>query len=316
MPRPKPLPRVLRPALPWLARRLAARPRLERFPRYHWLAGESPSARLRTLRRRVLASMGRPLDLPWIEGLRLRLHPHDDTAECVFLTGLFEPNEMSWFRGALRPGMTVVDVGANCGLYTMLAARRVGAGGRVVAIEASPREQARLADHVDLNALENVTIIPAAAGEAAGRASLRMAQWPHAGQNTLGDFIYRGVGTAQVCEVEVTTVDRVVRDLALDRVDVMKIDAEGADVLVLRGAEETLRRFSPTLLIEVNDPTLAHQKCQSGEIWDILERHGYEVLSFDAGTGELAPAARQAHYADTVNLVATRRAAQLEQAAA
>lgn len=285
------------------AERLAAPPRLGLYPGYTWLAGESRDPVLRARRREFLRRAPGPFVINWLDDLRVRIHPHDDTAQCLFLTGLFEPNEMTWFAWAVRPGMTVIDVGANCGLYSLIAARRVGPAGRVVAIEASPREAARVRDNFELNGFTHATVISAAAAEAAGRAALRVASWPHSGQNTLGDFIYPGVASEGTQEVDVTSVDKVVAELDLTRVDVLKIDAEGADARVLRGASQTLERFRPSLLIEINDPTLAHQGSHSREIWDALRPLGYAFYTFSPKTADLVPAVQQPHYPETVNLV-------------
>ena len=290
----------------WLAQRMAAECRLHPVANYQWMAGESSSAFRRRLRRRFLQHVNERFRLRWVEGLRLWLYPDDDMTELLFRTGMFEPNEMSWFSRAVQPGMTVIDAGANAGLYTLLASKRVGAGGRVLAIEPSVREGARLREHLAMNHIRNVTVILQALSDRPGRAELRIAQWPHAGQNTLGDFIYPGVEAATVNAVEMTTIDQVVATGSLERVDLIKIDTEGADARVLRGAQDTLRRFKPTILIEVNDPTLIHQGSRSSDIWDLLHEFNYHVYGFAPESGVPVPATQQPYYADTVNLLALR----------
>lgn len=298
-----------------IARWVSAKPRIQRFSNYRWLAGQSKWAWQRRLRRLFLSRVGQPFLVEWVEGLRLWLHPADDMTDLLVRTGVFEPNEMTWYAGAVQQGMTIIDAGANAGLYTMLASRRVGTDGRVIAIEASPREQGRLREHVLLNGLENVTIVPRAVGDQEGAGQLRIAQWPHAGQNTLGDFVYRGVETQMYAPVDITTVDRIVAELELDRVDLIKIDTEGADAKVLRGAMMTLKRYRPGVLIEVNDPTLAHQGCHSRDIWRVLTELDYDIYEFSAEAGVPVAAAQQPHYPDTVNLLALPRPAAQEVAA-
>jgi len=69
--------------------------------------------------------------LPWVDGLRLNLFVERDFSRSVFALGCLEPNEMSFFRSVLKPGMVVLDAGANEGLYSLLAARAVGPNGGV-----------------------------------------------------------------------------------------------------------------------------------------------------------------------------------------
>jgi FkbM family methyltransferase len=257
-------------------------------------------------RRALWEKLGKSVTVSWLEGLRIRLFPGNETSHVLFLTGLYEPNEFLWLDRFLAPGMTVIDGGANIGLYTLYAARRVGPAGTVLAIEPSQRDFDRLTEHVRLTRLRNVRCRRLALSRAPGRGQLRVAAEWNAGHNTLGEFGYETTELVRVEEVKVRALDAIVADEGLQRVDLIKLDIEGAEYDALRGAEATIRRFRPAILVELADRTLRHQGAHSGQIWDFLEGRGYTLYGFDANRARLQPAARKPKY-DSENLVAVPR---------
>jgi FkbM family methyltransferase len=152
---------------------------------------------------------------------------------------LYEPRERKLFCSAITPGGTVLDVGANIGIYTLLAAKR---GVRVFAIEADPRNAARLRRHIELNGFsEKVTVIEMAASDQEKAATLHRNP-----SNSGASSIVLGGGTIQV---PVRTID----SLNLPPIDLCKMDIEGAELGALAGMQQTIQR-SPgmKLLIEYN----------------------------------------------------------------
>lgn len=246
---------------------------------------DSPDPRVQ-LRRRIwerFAQLGRPMPLvvPWHRDTFLELTLSNDTSQQIFVAGCNEPNELTWLAEVLRPGMTFVDAGANEGLFTTLAARCVGATGRVVACEPSSREFARLTRNLQLNSLTNVDALQVALADDEGEASLHIAQNRHAGLNSLGTPCY-ATAVQGTETVRLRTLEAVCRELAIERVDVMKIDVEGAEAALLRGAEPIIRRDRPAILLEVNDEALSHQGSSATAVLDWLESAGYAILHFGA----------------------------------
>jgi FkbM family methyltransferase len=132
-----------------------------------------------------------PFTIRWHDKLKVTIYLGNDLSRCLYVGGTYEPNEFMFLSQVLEPGMTFIDVGANDGLYTLFAARRVGANGKVLAIEPSRREFARLERNVRLNRLMNVQALRVAASDREDWAVLRLAGFGHEGQNTLGGFAYR-----------------------------------------------------------------------------------------------------------------------------
>jgi FkbM family methyltransferase len=176
----------------------------------------------------------------------------NDASGRMILRGRFENVESRFVEGFLKPGMVVLDVGAHHGYYTLLASQKVGAHGRVIAFEPSPRDRSRLLQHLRLNGCANVQVEETALGEADGRAELYVVKGKETGCNSLRPPAVSEATDAT--QVRVTRLDDYIRDHDLPRVDFLKMDVEGAELAVLQGATEFLeRRPRPVIFCEVQD---------------------------------------------------------------
>jgi FkbM family methyltransferase len=243
------------------------------------------------IRRKAWQKVPRPFLLKWLSGIRFHVASEDETFLAIFATGEFEPSELHFLDQFLKPGMTVIDVGANLGLYSLFASRRVEAAGTVLAIEASAREFAKLRTNVELNKARNVRLLQVAASNRRAQAPLRLAVEYRAGYNTLGTgFTYDAIEADRTVVVQTDTLDEIVRRQGLTRVDLIKLDIEGAEYFALQGARETIARFHPVLLLELTDLTLRHQGCSSEQVWNFLIDLGYALSMVDPQTGLIVPA--------------------------
>ena len=227
-----------------------------------------------------------PLTVPWLAETKVDLTLGNDNSLCLYVCGSFEPNEFHFLDGILKPGMVFVDVGANDGYYTLFAARRVGPAGRVVSVEPSSRERGHLERNLARNGIGNVEIVPAALGAAPGHADLHLAHGVHTGHNTLGRFAHDDVVPARVERVPLETLDAVVARLGLPRVDVVKIDVEGAEANVIAGARNVLASMRPILMLEMSDVALRAQGSREAALMETLRSElGYKILAFSPATG-------------------------------
>ena len=272
-----------------LARRLTRVRPLGPYP--GWAFGDPPPRGPRGLLRLLYWRLWRkrgsdhPLSVRWYGGTNVELNLGNDVSRCVYVSGCFEPNELAFLARILRPGMVFVDAGANEGLFTLLGARIVGPAGRVLAIEPSPRERARLERNAELNGLRNVRVRSEALLDAPGRALLRVADVEHAGQNTLGSFVYDAVGEAGVIPVEGIRLDQLLEEEGIDSVDALKIDVEGAEMKVLVGADRLLARLRPVVLLELQEASLREQGSGVDQLIGHLAKFDYEICPFDEETG-------------------------------
>ena len=191
----------------------------------------------------------------------------------MFLWGVYEPDATYVIRAALRPGMIAIDVGANSGVLSVLMRDAVGVAGRVVAIDPSPVACARVRQQAALNASTNVDVVHAALGATSARERMYMAA-VGIGALPAPD---RQHTTDRAIDVSVTTLDRTVAELRLDRVDLVKIDTDGDEVALLAGASRTLALHRPALIVEANPAGLARRGYEPSELVAALRRLSYDV---------------------------------------
>jgi len=210
---------------------------------------------------------------------------------CDFEWAVLERVETSESRTAelftklLAPGQVVVDVGANVGYYALTAAVGVGSAGRVVAFEPGPATAERLRENAALNNFSNLTVVQAAVSDVSGTSCFQLAQ------DCEGSSLYSvGEDTVGSVNARVTTLDSLADELGLDRVDLVKIDAEGAEVAVIRGARHLLSRAdSPKVIVEANPATLRAAGESVASLRFEIESAGYliDVIEAMPWRGEL-----------------------------
>ncbi len=228
---------------PWMVHTRSAR--LRRFMSKPW---KEKAASMMYRWVRTFPSIPLPVRLPFGGWWLAR----NDFVGAALFQGGFENIECSFVDRFLAPGMTVLDIGSHHGFYTLMASRKVGLQGKVIAVEASPRERERLRLHLRINRCKNVTVESRALGEAKGIAELYLVSGGETGCNSLRP---PDVARPTKCvSVSVEPLDRVLEEHEIDRVDFIKLDVEGAELSVLKGARNLLdRRPRPLILVEVED---------------------------------------------------------------
>lgn len=212
--------------------------------------------------------------------------PADEWRMAAFLQfrGAMEPGLTRLFSQLVRPGMVVVDAGANVGLYTLLAARLLKFNGRVHSFEPTPSTFALLRENIQVNGfLESgcVGLHPMALADTEGTASLAVFNG-NCGHNTL----CWTNEMAQSVTVPVSRLDTVLE--AESRVDIVKIDVEGAEPGVLRGMARTIEKNPGIrILVEFSPQQLAQAAVEPKEFLDMIEAMGLEISVVDDQTGEL-----------------------------
>lgn len=234
------------------------RERLARHPAMHLLAAVDDGAAGPGWcgRRWSVVNRDEPPQRVECDGYVLFAYPSDLHIGAPIIAGAeHEPYVAAVLRERLRPGDVVLDVGANIGNFTMLAASRVGPGGRVIAVEPIARNRQLIARAAHTNSYEQIEIIAGAVSDRVGMIDLRThpetsnsATAAAAGERLRDE---RGIGVS----VPVLVLDERLADL--ERLDLVKIDIEGMEPLALRGFEKTLSRLRPTLLSEFHPWAIA-----------------------------------------------------------
>lgn len=181
-------------------------------------------------------------------------------------------------RGMIEPGMIVADVGAYIGLYTCMAAAIVGDSGKVLAFEPDPNNHEQLLNNVKLNEYKNVTIVQCALSDAQGKANLYIKH--HGTVSSLA-------GTGKSVNVGLDTLDRVLDRLGTKKVDLIKIDVEGYELPVLRGAENTIKR-NPDIKMVIAS---YHYPTEVNEVSNYLIGRGFNIEVNQEGILFATPAA-------------------------
>jgi FkbM family methyltransferase len=269
----RPLPSVVRPLARWFLRA--------------WVySGLRPGYAYMAVERYGPRSARGPVATRLVDGSQVTCRLDEHIQRHMYFFGAYEPIEAYLFRALLGPGMTVIDLGANVGQYTLLAARAVGATGRVHALEPIPANFDLLAAHVRANGFADRVVLD------------RSAAWSH--PDTLTLYLDRQdaadnktdytVGVrddpADVLRVAAVSVDDYLAAAGETRADLVKLDIEGAELFALRGMAKLLAAHRPVLLLEVNRPNCEAAGYAPEAIADFLRGHGYRFWEIRGSPAE------------------------------
>lgn len=186
--------------------------------------------------------------------------------------------EKAAYLKLIRPGFIVVEVGANEGYFTRLFGNLVGISGRVVAFEPITKTRERLIDNV--NNIESVKVLPYAISDKAGDFSMFIPGSTH-GQASLrkhSDPEWGQEGVTYTENVQCSPLSQLDDIKCLDKIDFMKVDAEGAELEVLKGAQDILEREHPILHLEIEERWMKSFGYGAAEIESFLRGIGYNAF--------------------------------------
>lgn len=186
----------------------------------------------------------------------------------------FEETEVRFVERFLRPGMTVLDIGAHHGLYTLLASKCVGRSGKVISFEPSPREFRRLSKHVRVNRCRNVKTEACALGNDHGDADLFVVDGDRDWGNSLRPPDVPE--PTRKVRVPLRKLDGLLAARRIEKVDFIKLDVEGGELAVLKGASRLLQTAPrPAILAEVQDIRTRPWGYAARDILQLLARWNY-----------------------------------------
>lgn len=217
-------------------------------------------------------------DGKWInfecQGIRWLLDPKQWIDRSIIKHGVFEEDSIYWVRDILRPGMTVIDVGANFGYYTINMSKWVGETGIVYAFEPSKFFRDRLAAHAKLNSCDNCTIIDFGLSDHNTSTELYKL-----GDSACLNWYDERSEPDSVEKVCLRRLDDVVEEFGILSVDFIKVDIDGHEPKFLSGAYETIKKFKPILQMEFQELALLQNNSDVEQLADELSRLGYVLYS-------------------------------------
>jgi FkbM family methyltransferase len=196
--------------------------------------------------------------------------PLDHAHAGLIVRGTLEPPVQEALRRLLAPGAVFYDVGANIGFFTILGARLVGPGGRVIAFEPVPACARAVARNIALNGFAHAEIREEAVGAASGSARLLVvgeASWSHLASTG------RHADVREEIDVAVVSIDELVAAGAIPPPNVLKIDTEGAELQAIEGMRATIARDRPAIVCELHDT--------NAEFCARMDELGYALTNLD-----------------------------------
>ncbi len=223
-------------------------------------------------------------------GLVLEVDRRDFLGRYVYYIG-YETEETRFLQSCVKQGWAVCDVGANIGYFTMLFSKLVGRTGLVHAFEPATPTYAKLLKNSKLNHAENVQTHRLALGCKKGAVPFVWGATGNSGKGRLG------CSAAADEQVSVVTLDEFVEQHDLHRLDLVKVDIEGSELSFLRGAFNTLHRFQPVILIEINRAALANFGAHPEQVLEFLKDLKYLLfLPTMRGTRQLPALSKMKKY--------------------
>jgi FkbM family methyltransferase len=247
---------------------------------------------------KVLAKMpGQPeTAVRTINGVTYELELSDAIGASLYYSGTFEARTERLIEACLSPGMVALDIGANFGYHTFRIAQGVGPTGRVVAIEPMTEAWKRLTANARRNNFPQITYVQAGLSDT-DQGLTTVAFKSH--------YDTDGTDHTDPERVRITTLDALVDEMGLPRVDFVKLDVDGYEGKVFRGAKATLERWHPDVLFEISPGMMTEQGDRATDLLDLLDDLGYQLLDEEGQPVNDRAALMTATGGHSVNLYAT-----------
>jgi FkbM family methyltransferase len=229
--------------------------------------------------RRPFSQSGRTVRVDDFDGdLSIHLDLSEHMQSQIYWYGMYSRDITCLMKRVVRPGMTVIDGGANVGEITLVAAKLVGPSGLVCSFEPVDGMADQLERNILANNLTNVQVVRAGLAREVGEATIYLAydKFSDGSRNDgLGTLFPSGNRSRAAGTIPLVTLDGIIRERGGQRVDLVKLDIEGGELAALQGAGAMLREMKPALILELGDETCRAAGYSMREIWDYLAGFGY-----------------------------------------
>jgi FkbM family methyltransferase len=206
----------------------------------------------------------------------------------IFFFGVYDVAGISFIKQQLKPGDVFLDIGANIGTYSLSASARLSKkhGGRVYAFEPVPRIFEKLKQNIALNGVENIMLNQLAVYSEPSTLELYVSSEENIGMSSI---FHHDTESGEVAKVEAIRMDDFIEENQVEKVDLVKIDIEGAELFALKGMTRTIEKFKPVFLIEISASVLGEQSKLGDEVVAFMKTFGYAPYTIEP-SGEYVPA--------------------------
>ncbi|MDH5716436.1 MAG: FkbM family methyltransferase [Spirochaetia bacterium] len=215
-------------------------------------------------------------------GFQIQVYPRDILGKALYVLGYFEPDITNFCNTFLKPGMVFFDIGSNIGYYSLLASKKVGEKGKVYSFEPNNQIIVELKKNISLNSIKNIKVNQLALSEKKGKAKLSQYEKGEEVYSSLSNTAYPGKKITGYEKVNIDTVDNFIKKNNINKVDLIKIDVEGAELLVLKGSKKLLSdKKASAIIFEMQDFLTQRFNYTCEDLIQFLENFGYKIYFFN-----------------------------------
>jgi FkbM family methyltransferase len=208
-------------------------------------------------------------------GFKILLDLSKEVDRNIYLND-FENNTIDFFKKSLKKGMTVFDIGANIGIYSLIASNKIKKEGKVFSFEPSDWAYKRLLHNIKFSKYSNIIINNTGIADNTGELKFYVCE--DDAYNSIGNTPMKNI--IGVNTINVFSLDDYVSMNNIKKVDIIKVDTEGAEFLVFKGAEKTLKKHAPIIFFEYNPHAVKGFNYSSLDAINLIKSHGYRCYEF------------------------------------
>lgn len=226
------------------------------------------------------------------DDFQITLLPNEGASRLTYYFGVSEPELFRVYEEFLRPGMTVVDAGANIGLHSLFFSKQVGEGGKIYAFEPSKKIFRRLIEHIQNNRVTNIEGLCLALGARQGTAEVVDNE-----EDTSRTFLRSDLSDrAETSTVTVETLDSFAKVRGLGKIDFLKIDVEGFESEILAGALDLLARQAIQVIqIELDERSLDRAGSEKSAVTSLLMKNNYSLCHWNSSTNNFERSTKETY---------------------
>lgn len=224
------------------------------------------------------------------DGVKINLYQDSILSQLIYEG--FEKNEISFMEKNLKSGDIFVDIGANVGLFSLIASPIVGNEGQVIAFEPSPTTFKRLNENISLNNFKNIDARNLGLSDKKDKLKISISTDGHDAWNTFapGDAQH----FSQTTEVDVDTLDNQLSSIELSKIKIIKIDVEGWEKFVIMGAKKILIEHAPVVMMEFTETNTFAAGYMVQDLYDMFTELNYSWFEYVDNTLVRSP--KRLHY--------------------
>ncbi|MBD2292363.1 FkbM family methyltransferase [Anabaena sphaerica FACHB-251] len=236
------------------------------------------------------------IDIQLVNNIKIRCHTDSRSAAAALYCGLYDYHDMNFLLRYLRAEDSFLDIGANIGIYTLLAASIIK-NGTIYSFEALPKNYTRLEENIRINQLDQVKTYSLAISNLIGNIALNLAE---------GDSMpfISTQSHEKTLTVKTDTLNNILNNESLSKLTLAKIDIEGAELLALKGATSLLKKQLPHVwIMEINN-AVSNFDYNKEDLVNFLQDYGYGLFQYNADNNQIIPITLEQQQGNNVLVIA------------